>query len=126
MSKDDAFQELLVKQKILMDAVPHGHKISPIQAPKVVACLGIIEEAMEYLNAVGFKSWRPNPLPKENQLEELTDMLFFYLESVLLSDFSWEQVIEQYHKKWSVNMERYRRALANDYGWDDRGKKDGL
>lgn len=119
-------QHLLDKQRVLMDHIPHGHVIEQDKQASVVAGYGIIEETLEYLNSIGFKSWRPNPLPQELQLEEITDILFFYLELVLFSAFSWEDIEAEYHRKWEVNMERYRKAKKGDYSWDDRGKEEGL
>jgi hypothetical protein len=117
---------LLAKQRELMGHIPHGHVIKDNQQGSVVAGFGIIEETLEYLNSIGFKSWRPNPLTRAEQLEEITDILFFYLELMILGEFSWEEIEQEYHRKWNVNMERYRRAKAGDYQWDERGKKEGL
>lgn len=119
-------QYLLEKQKLLMSHIPHGHVIKEEHQPRVVAGMGIIEEVLEYLNAIGFKSWRPDPLTLDDQLEELTDILFFYLELVLLSGFSWGHVVRRYDRKWEENMERYRRAKEGDYGWDKRAEKKSL
>jgi len=82
---------------------------------QMVSTFGIIEESIEYFNAVveGEES---------SKLEELTDIVFFFLEQVILSGFTIEQIINQYHKKWKVNMARYDAAKAGDYRWDDRKK----
>jgi hypothetical protein len=117
---------LLKKQETLMAHIPHGHVIEQDRQPQVIAGMGIIEETLEYLNTIGFKSWRPNPLPRDRQLEELTDILFFWLEELLLSGFTWAEVVEQYNLKWQENMERYRRAEKGDYGWDKRAEEKGL
>lgn len=113
-------EHLINKQKQLMEKVPHGHVIKSEHQGLVVAACGVIEETMEFLNAIGFKSWRPNPLPKENQLEELTDILFFYLELIILSGFSWDEVRAEYDRKHAINLDRYVRAKAGDYTWDKR------
>lgn len=118
--------KLIDMQKRLMDHIPHGHVIKPEHQGTVIAAMGLIEEALEYLNSIGFKSWRPVPLPREEQLEELTDQLFFFLEEVVFSGFSWKEVEEEYARKWNVNMERYRKAKEGDFSWDERGKKEGL
>jgi len=112
--------DLIEKQKQLMDHIPHKHLVKPDHQGSVVSALGIIEETMEYLNSIGFKSWRPNPLPRQNQLEKLTDILFFYLELVIMSEFSWPEVVQEYHRKWEVNMDRYKRAREGDFSWDKR------
>ena len=82
---------------------------------QVISSYGIIEETIEYINSVGTGS-------RGEQLEELTDILFFYAEQVILSGFTPEQIEAEYHRKWDVNMERYRRAKEGDYGWDKRGE----
>lgn len=119
-------EELLKKQEELMSKIPHGHAIKPDHQAKVVAGLGLIEETMEYLNAIGFKTWRPEPLSREDQLEELTDQLFFFLEEVILSGFAWEEVVAQYHRKHAINLQRYEAAKRDDYSWDKRAEKEGL
>jgi len=121
-----SFEELLEMQKELMSKIPHGHMIKSEHQANVVASLGLIEETMEYLNAIGFKTWRPNPLPEEDQLEEITDVLFFYLEMVISSGFSWERIVQQYHKKHAINMQRYKDAAAGNYEWDRRRERKGL
>ncbi len=121
-----SMNELLEKQRALMAHIPHGHVIKDQHMGQVVAAIGIIEETLEYLNSIGFKSWRPNPLSEAEQLEEITDILFFYLEAVIFSGFSWEQVVDEYHRKWEVNMQRYRYSKKGDFSWDKRGEKEGL
>ncbi|GAI26626.1 unnamed protein product, partial [marine sediment metagenome] len=98
------------------------HQVSELTARRMVSGLGIIEETLEYLNSTGHKPWRPNPLSEEDQLEEITDVLFFYLEMVILSGFPWSRIEEKYHQKHAINLERYERALKGDYSWDKRGQ----
>ena len=103
-----------------MEKVPH--KISELTARRMVAGLGLIEETLEYLNSTGHKPWRPNPLSEADQLEEITDILFFYLELIAMSGFTWGQIEAEYDIKYKINLERYRRAKNNDYRWDKRGQ----
>jgi len=121
-----SMEHLLEMQKQLMEVIPHEHKIKDEHQGTIVAAFGLIEEVMEYLNAIGFKSWRPNPLPREDQLEEATDILFFYLELMILGGFTWQEIKEQYVRKHAENLERYRRAKEGDYQWNHRGEKEGL
>lgn len=88
-------------------------------ARQVVSAYGIIEETIEYVNTLS-----PNDLPMDraHQLEELTDILFFYLEQIILSEFSWEEVEQEYVRKHAVNLERYRKAAEGDFSWDKRDK----
>ncbi len=115
-----SLEKLLGMQKQLMEKVPHD--VSPLTARRMVSGLGIIEETLEYLNSTGHKPWRPIPLPREAQLEEITDILFFYLEMVILGDFTWQEIEEQYVLKHAINLERYKRGKEGDFGWDKRSE----
>jgi len=85
---------------------------------QLVSTFGIVEEAIEYFNNL-----HPNSdATPEDRLEELTDVLFFWLEQLALSGFTWAMVEAEYQRKWAVNMDRYRRAKEGDYGWDKRGE----
>jgi len=116
----DGINKLLEMQKQLMEKVPHD--VTPLTSRRMVSGLGIIEETLEYLNSTGHKPWRPNPLPRKAQLEEITDILFFYLEMVILSTFDWAEIEEEYVRKHAVNLERYRKAKEGDYSWDERAQ----
>ncbi len=121
---DYSIEALLYSQNQLMFKVPH--EVSEVNVLRLTAAKGLIEEVLEYLNSVGTKPWRPNPLPEEQQLEEITDPLFFYLELILLSGFKWKQIVGQYNKKWKINMARYESGAKGDYSWDDRATKKEL
>lgn len=82
---------------------------------KVISAFGIIEESLEYINAVS-QDDRPN------QLEELTDILFFYLEQIAMSGFTLAEIEAEYKRKWVVNMKRYEDAEKGDFTWDQREK----
>ncbi len=86
---------------------------------RLISGFGIIEETLEYLDAVK-KGDEPN------QLEEITDILFFYLEQVILSGFTWQQIVSQYVRKHAINLKRYEDAKQGDYSWDRRGEGRGL
>jgi len=117
-------ESLLFKQRQLMEHVPHEISVNNIH--RLIAAKGLVEEVLEYLNSVGTKPWRPNPLPREDQLEELTDSLHFFLELIILSGFSLEEIEDCYHTKWQTNMDRYTRGKQGDYSWDDRISKTEL
>lgn len=85
-------------------------------ARQLISAYGVIEETIEYVNSL------TDDNDRAHQLEELTDVLFFYLESMVLGEFTWAEIEEEYARKWKVNMERYRRAEQGDYRWDERGK----
>jgi len=111
---------MLELQQILIKEVPH--EISDDKSRLLMAVRGLIEESLEYSNACGVKPWRPNPLPEKDRLEELTDIWFYLMEIMAMSGFSFDQIYQEYKRKWDVNMERYNKGKKNDYSWDDRTK----
>jgi len=117
-------EDLLEMQRDLLKHVPY--RISDKIVSQITTGVGIIEETLEYLNSIGRKPWRPIALPLESQKEELVDILFYYLELILLSGFSWEEVVEEYKRKHAINLERYRKGKDGDYSWDDRATKEEL
>jgi len=92
-----------------------GPLINTKGSRNLVSALGVIEEAVEYLDAVD-----KTPSDRQSQLEEITDILFFYLELLVLGGFTWAEIEEEYMRKHAVNLERYRRAKEGDYGWNHR------
>ena len=118
----DSIQELFELQKEIMERVPGGDT-PEVMAHQITCGLGVIEETLEYLNSIGRKPWRPNPLPPEKQKEELVDMLHFYLELIIRSPFDWEDIVIEYKRKHAINLKRYEKGKAGDYSWDKRGEK---
>ena len=78
----DDITELFRMQMEIMKNVPGGD-IPELMAHQITCGLGIMEETLEYLNSIGRKPWRPQPLPRDSQLEELSDILHFYLELII-------------------------------------------
>ena len=97
----------------------HAVEVDPdVEVPdqesrQLISALGIIEETLEFLNSTADSS-------REHQLEEITDVLFFYLESVILGGFSWAEIEEEYVRKHAVNLKRYEDAKKGDWEWDKR------
>ena len=116
--------KMLEMQFELMTKVPHN--LPPEKVVQLVTGKGIIEETLEYLNSIGSKPWRPNPLSREAQLEEITDILFFYLELIHQSGFSWDDIVIEYARKHAINLKRYSDGAKGDYSWDDKGEKEEL
>jgi len=115
---------LLGMQQLLMNIAPKG--LTPEASARVTAGLGLIEETLEYLSSTGWKPWRPNPLSREAQLEELTDILFYYMELILLSGIDWYEIMEEYKRKHQENLQRYEKAKVGDYSWDHRSERKEL
>ena len=118
---EGSIPHLMDMQRQIMDHVPGGD-IPEKMAHQITCGLGLMEETLEYLNSIGRKPWRPIPLPLEDQLEELVDILHFFLEMIIRSGFSWDEMVEAYRKKHTENLERYRKGKEGDYSWDKRGK----
>jgi len=100
--------------------VHEKHTETPGQVPEhesrqLISALGVIEEMLEYLNAVDTGT-------RAEQLEEITDILFFYLESLILGGFTWAEIEEEYVRKHAVNLKRYEDAEKGDFSWDKRGE----
>jgi len=123
--RHESIEELLNLQRIIMEKVPGGDILEPM-AHQVSCGLGIIEETLEYLNSIGRKPWRPTPLPPEKQLEELVDILHFYLEIILRSGFTWEEICVDFKRKHKINLQRYEDGAKGDFSWDDKGTKGEL
>ena len=120
----DRMENILNLQSQLMMKVPHD--ITPEVQRQITAGIGIIEETLEYLNSIGRKPWRAIPLSPEQQLEELTDILFYYAELILLSGFDWNDIVKEYKRKHAINLRRYEDGAKGDYSWDDKGEKEEL
>jgi len=118
----DAMDEIFEMQREIMKKVPGGD-MPEAMAHKVTCGLGIIEETLEYLNSIGRKPWRPQPLMPDQQLEELCDILHFFLELILRSGFTWEQLVDRYKEKHRENLQRYEKGAKGDYSWDTRAEK---
>jgi phosphoribosyl-ATP pyrophosphohydrolase len=84
----------------------------------MISTLGIIEEALEFYQEMDIV--QPD---MEKALEEITDILFFYMVSMIGANITWEQIIERYQTKWKENMGRYRKLEAGDTSWDKRSEK---
>ncbi len=118
-TQKDRLDDAIIASTCVPTVIPADSKL--IDTPKsrmLVSTFGSIEESLEFIDAV----WDDQP----NKLEELTDELFFFLEKMALSGFTWEQVVDEYYRKWEVNIKRYQDAEKNDYSWDDRSRRNTL
>ncbi len=93
-------------------------KVDTTKTRLLVSTFGTLEESLEF--------YRASVNGDSNTLEEITDELFFFMEKMILSGFTWEQIIQEYHRKWAVNIKRYEDAEKNDFSWDDRSRKSEL
>lgn len=97
----------------------------------LVSTFGAIEESIEFYNtqeditrlyAQKVDEFTDSMMKesKQHRVEELTDELFFFLERMILAGIDWGAIINEYHRKWTVNMKRYADAKANNFEWDKR------
>ena len=121
----DSMEEVITMQRELEDVVPGGQPTEEMYH-QVTCGLGIIEETLEYLNALGRKPWRPIPLSDDQQLEELCDILHFFAATIIRSKFSWYQIVKRYESKHQENLDRWERGKEGDYSWDKRSEKEEL
>ena len=81
-------EDLISKQKQLMDMVPHG--VSELTARRMVAGLDVTEETLEYLNSTGYKPWRPIPLEEVDFFESpLADELRSSTKGITIGECRW-------------------------------------
>lgn len=90
----------------------------------LTSTFGAIEESIEFYNTQldlckpqNIDEYQKN---KAHQVEELTDELFYFLERMIMTDINWDMVINEYHRKWEVNMKRYADSKKGDTSWDLR------
>lgn len=79
-----------------------------------------------FLNACGFKSWRPNPLGREKRLEEFAKITVHYAVFLkyMVSDIN--VLMSQYDRKWEINRDRWKKAMEGDFSWDKRIEKKSI
>ena len=83
---------------------------------QLISAYGVIEETIEYVNSLSDGS------DSAHKLEEITDVLFFFMEQMILGGFTWQEIEVEYKRKWAVNIKRYEDAKKGDYSWDKRDK----
>lgn len=135
ISKPRCFLDLLELQRILDDKVskPRENGFEPRERLTIDIVLSIDDEVQEWLRELpkkyNFKTWKEKPYSREKELEELTDVLFFFLQYVnhtMAEDefeelfdefdvylgivkkrgFTRDELLETYWKKWQTNMKR--------------------
>lgn len=83
-------------------------------ARQLVSAYGVIEETIEYVNSLSDNSDRAH------RLEELVDGLFFFMEQMILGEFTWKEIETEYHRKHAINLKRYEDAEKGNWDWDKR------
>lgn len=86
IKKPENFKDLLYLQKILDDEVakPRKNSFVPRKREELDILLSIDDEFQEWLKELpkiyNFKTWKQKEYDLEKELEELTDILFFFLQ----------------------------------------------
>jgi len=125
------YVENITGKSTLEDLVDSYTVISPKTREESVARMSLIINAltnriMVYMNSIGFKSWRPEPLPREVQLKHFAIVFILYAEFIAASGIDIETLRTHYIKKWAINKQRWQKAKKGDYSWDDRSSKSSL
>lgn len=86
IKKPETFQDLLYLQSVLDDEVakPRENSFVPRKREELDILLSIDDEFNEWLKELpkiyNFKTWKQKEYDLEKELEELTDILFFFLQ----------------------------------------------
>jgi phosphoribosyl-ATP pyrophosphohydrolase len=122
---------------VILGMLPIGstERVDTVQSRRLVSMLGIIEEAIELNNATTAFDIQnnisstctgedPDVVAKlrEHVIEEQADILFYFLELMILNNISAQELIDMYHKKHAINLKRYADGKKNDYSWDKRSQ----
>ena len=86
----------------------------------------LVIRTMVFMNTIGFKSWRPDRLSKEKQLEEFAKMTILYAQLLILNISSLDNLVAEYDKKWEINKQRWAKANEGNFDWDHRDTKESL
>ena len=71
--------------------------------------LPMYEEVSEIAREIGFKWWRPKKeLDRERTLEEMCDLLHFWLAMALRLNFTADDIERKYKEKRLMNLDRLK------------------
>lgn len=104
ISKPRCFLDLLELQRILDDKVskPRENGFEPRERLTIDIVLSIDDEVQEWLRELpkkyNFKTWKEKPYSREKELEELTDVLFFFLQYVnhTMAEDEFEELFDEF------------------------------
>jgi hypothetical protein len=114
----DRLDELLTKQRELMRVLgvdePTDFITSPLYKDVLIMMGGEVQEALEPL-CLSTKPWKVRPMAelREHAVEELIDVLFFWLEAANLVGLTSDQIKQRYDEKWSRNLQRAAGRLTS-------------
>ena len=103
--KDDSLSMLVRMQKELMDVIKNRTGTLPSLSD---VSLAMVVEIGEWANVhAEFKKWKLNhEYDRQKALEEFVDILFFWLQAMIMQNFTVLDVIEEYVRKYEVNVRR--------------------
>ena len=104
ISKPRCFLDLLELQQILDNEVskPRDNGFVPRERNETDILLALDEEFQEWLkelpNKYNFKTWKQKEYSREKELEELTDVLFFFLQYVnhTMDEDEFEELFDEF------------------------------
>jgi len=103
--KQDKFEVLLEMQKELMSIIKQRTGELATLTDITVA---MMTEVSEWANAHGeFKKWKLNhKYDREHVLEEFVDILFFWLQAMIMQNFTIVDIMRKYMEKYDENVRR--------------------
>lgn len=106
MNKPTNFNDLLELQRILDENIEKNRKNGFVPRKRNVLdiLLAIDDEFQEWLRELpkeyNFKTWKQKEYSREKELEELTDVLFFFL---------------QYFNRYFIDVDNYKNNFCRDF-----------
>ena len=104
MEEMDRFVVLYNKQREFMDYLDNKGRLPTLKDTQ----LALFTEVGEWANELAlFKTWKTShEINRAKVLEEFIDILFFWLQALIMMHFSVEEVVEEYLRKWDENVRR--------------------
>ena len=97
----DKLDELFRKQKEFQDVCNLHPELKDI-------CAALMAEGGELWGKVGGKWWKKHKTSTEEQIEELVDILHFFLTACLALHVSPKELFDSYCKKLDINYKRHK------------------
>jgi len=106
----DLFETVYNKQKELYEFYKEKrewYKEKPVEEQLITFTIAMLDEGFEFLHHLNWKPWKnEKPLDKEQALEELIDVLHFWMQLIILLGATPEIVKKIYLIKNKINKER--------------------
>lgn len=107
-------KKLLKKQEQLQEFIYGKDWWKDFKSQIVYNVVAIISELGEFLQEINWKPWKRQnkQINCEKAFEELIDILFFYMNLIIVFSkhfqYSYNDVIKKYEEKWQKNIKRIK------------------